>query len=65
MESDLIDEKDLFKMIGKKRTAIWRLRRKFGFPDPVLNYPARYKLSAIERWLENGGVNADKSEARN
>ncbi|QPT33450.1 DNA-binding protein [Proteus penneri] len=65
MEADLIDEKDVFKMLGKKRTAIWRLRRKCGFPDPVLNYPARYRLSAINKWLENGGVNADKKEVRN
>ncbi|MDX7992632.1 hypothetical protein [Xenorhabdus littoralis] len=57
MDKDLIEEEDVFAMIGKKRTAVWRLRKKCGFPEPVLNFPARYSLSAIRKWIAKGGVN--------
>ncbi|OTA14483.1 50S ribosomal protein L7/L12 [Xenorhabdus beddingii] len=57
MSNDLIEEKDVFDMLGKKRTAVYRLRKKYGFPEPVLNYPARYRLSAIQKWLDDGGIN--------
>ncbi|BET97346.1 helix-turn-helix transcriptional regulator [Xenorhabdus taiwanensis] len=57
MDKDLIEEKEVFDMLGKKRTAVYRLRKKHGFPEPVLSHPARYSYSAIREWLDNGGVN--------
>ncbi len=57
MDKDLITENDVFNMLGKKRTAVYHLRKKHGFPEPVLSHPARYSLSAINKWLNAGGVN--------
>ncbi|MDC9607106.1 helix-turn-helix transcriptional regulator [Xenorhabdus griffiniae] len=57
MDKDLISENDVFGMLGKKRTAVYRLRKKYGFPEPVLSHPARYRLSAVRQWIDEGGVN--------
>lgn len=55
--SDLIVEKDVYEWIGVKRTALWRLKKERGFPKPVLSRPAKYKKSAIQQWIDNGGIN--------
>ncbi len=55
--SDLIVEKDVYEWIGVKRTALWRLKKECGFPKPVLSRPAKYKKSAIQQWIDNGGIN--------
>lgn len=52
-----MDEPELFALLGKKKTAIWRLRKDHGFPNPVLTYPSRYSRKAVMKWLEDGGVN--------
>ncbi|WP_334470683.1 helix-turn-helix transcriptional regulator [Arsenophonus sp. PmNCSU2021_1] len=57
MLNDLIEEKEVLKKLKRSRSALWRLRKKCGFPEPVLNYPARYRLSAIQAWIERGGIN--------
>lgn len=38
--SDFMEEQELFALLGKKKTAIWRLRKDHGFPNPVLTYPS-------------------------
>lgn len=55
--NDFIEESELFSLLGKKKTAVWRLRKEHGFPQPVLTYPTRYSRKAVNRWLEEGGVN--------
>lgn len=55
--NDFIDEPELFALLGKKKTAIWRLRKDHGFPNPVLTYHSRYSRKAVMKWLEDGGVN--------
>ncbi|EDF8222698.1 helix-turn-helix transcriptional regulator [Enterobacter roggenkampii] len=55
--NDFMDEPELFALLGKKKTAIWRLRKDHGFPNPVLTYPSRYSRKAVMKWLEDGGVN--------
>ncbi|ENQ2789608.1 hypothetical protein ACRZK7_004922 [Klebsiella oxytoca] len=55
--SDFMEEQELFALLGKKKTAIWRLRKDHGFPNPVLTYPSRYSRKAVMKWLEDGGVN--------
>lgn len=57
MSTDYMTEKEVMAEIGKARTALWRLRKKFGFPAPVLTHPARYSRSAVQRWIDEGGVN--------
>lgn len=55
--TDFMEEKELFELLGKKKTAVWRLRKDHGFPQPVLTYPTRYSRRAVTNWLENGGIN--------
>lgn len=55
--SDFMEEQELFALLGKKKTAIWRLRKDHGYPNPVLTYPSRYSRKAVMKWLEDGGVN--------
>ncbi|EPO8266892.1 hypothetical protein ACYBEL_17790 [Klebsiella pneumoniae] len=55
--SDFMEEPELFALLGKKKTAIWRLRKDHGFPNPVLTYPSRYSRKAVMKWLEDGGIN--------
>ncbi|TKI02960.1 DNA-binding protein [Martelella alba] len=50
-------EKEVFERIGKKRTALWRLKKRHGFPAPVLTHPSVYSRSAVEKWIDEGGVN--------
>ncbi|EAA8034736.1 DNA-binding protein [Salmonella enterica] len=52
-----MSEQEVSKRVGKKRTALWRLRKKYGFPDPVLTHPAKYSRAAVEKWIAEGGVN--------
>ncbi|EFU0927463.1 DNA-binding protein [Salmonella enterica] len=56
-KSDFMSEQEVSKRVGKKRTALWRLRKKYGFPDPVLTHPAKYSRAAVEKWIAEGGVN--------
>lgn len=58
--TDFMEEKEVFELLGKKKTAIWRLRKEFNFPQPVLTYPTRYSRKAVITWLEEGGVNRKK-----
>ncbi|HBY9728511.1 MULTISPECIES: hypothetical protein [Klebsiella] len=55
--SDFMEEPELFALLGKKKTAIWRLRKEHGFPNPVLTYPSRYSRKSVMKWLEDGGIN--------
>ncbi|AWG73860.1 hypothetical protein B6I61_08370 [Klebsiella pneumoniae] len=58
--TDFMEEKEVFELLGKKKTAIWRLRKECNFPQPVLTYPTRYSRKAVITWLEEGGVNRKK-----
>lgn len=55
--NDFMEEQEVFNLLGKKKTAVWRLRKDHGFPMPVLTYPTRYSRKAVTRWLEDGGIN--------
>lgn len=55
--NDFMEESELFELLGKKKTAVWRLRKDHGFPNPVLTYPSRYSRKAVIKWLEDGGIN--------
>lgn len=55
--TDFMEEQEVFTLLGKKKTAVWRLRKDYGFPKPVLTYPTRYSRKAVVRWIEEGGVN--------
>ncbi|MDG0322066.1 hypothetical protein AB4W76_07840 [Klebsiella pasteurii] len=55
--NDFMEEQEVFDLLKKKKTAVWRLRKEHGFPHPVLTYPTRYSRKAVTRWLEDGGVN--------
>lgn len=55
--TDFMEEKEVFELLGKKKTAIWRLRKEYNFPQPVLTYPTRYSRKAVIKWLEQGGIN--------
>lgn len=55
--TDFMDEKEVFELLGKKKTAVWKLRKKHGFPNPVLTYPSRYSRKAVMRWIDEGGIN--------
>ncbi|HED1914419.1 DNA-binding protein [Kluyvera ascorbata] len=57
IKNDFMEESELFELIGKKKTAVWRLRKNYGFPMPVLTYPTRYSRKAVMKWLEDGGIN--------
>ncbi|PNP32672.1 hypothetical protein AL525_001645 [Citrobacter amalonaticus] len=55
--TDFMEEQEVFDLLGKKKTAVWRLRKDHGFPMPVLTYPTRYSRKAVKRWIEEGGIN--------
>ena len=55
--TDFMEEKEVFELLGKKKTAVWRLRKDHGFPNPVLTYPTRYSRKAVNRWIDEGGIN--------
>lgn len=57
MKIDLMTEEEVFSLLNKKRTALWRLRAKYGFPAPVLTHPSIYSRAAVEQWIADGGVN--------
>jgi len=52
-----MEEQEVFDLLKKKKTAVWRLRKDHGFPDPVLTYPSRYSRKAVMKWIDEGGVN--------
>lgn len=55
--TDFMEEQEVFALLKKKKTAIWRLRKEHGFPNPVLTYPSRYSRKAVMKWIDEGGVN--------
>ncbi|HAS0762678.1 TPA: hypothetical protein I3283_002028 [Enterobacter hormaechei subsp. xiangfangensis] len=55
--TDFMEEQEVFDLLKKKKTAVWRLRKERGFPNPVLTYPSRYSRKAVMKWIEEGGVN--------
>ncbi|EFH3790974.1 hypothetical protein FZU13_20450 [Escherichia coli] len=55
--TDFMEEQEVFDLLKKKKTAIWRLRKEYGFPNPVLTYPSRYSRKAVMKWIDEGGVN--------
>jgi len=55
--TDFMEEQEVFDLLKKKKTAVWRLRKEHGFPDPVLTYPSRYSRKAVMKWIDEGGVN--------
>lgn len=57
MSTDLMSQDEVFALIGKKRTAMYYLRKRHGFPAPVLTHPAKYSRQLVEKWLAEGGVN--------
>ncbi len=57
MIADFMTEKEVSELLKKKRTALYNLRKKHGFPEPVLTHPARYSRQAVEKWINAGGVN--------
>jgi len=57
MSTDFMSEQEVSELIGKKRTAIYFLRKRHGFPEPVLTHPAKYSRQAVHKWIEAGGVN--------
>ncbi|HGL4177098.1 MULTISPECIES: helix-turn-helix transcriptional regulator [Enterobacteriaceae] len=57
MITDFMTEKEVSELLHKKRTALYNLRKKHGFPEPVLTHPARYSRQAVEKWINAGGVN--------
>ncbi|EDQ6994620.1 MULTISPECIES: DNA-binding protein [Citrobacter] len=58
--NDFMEEQEVFDLLKKKKTAVWRLRKEHDFPQPVLTYPTRYSRKAVTRWIEDGGVNRSK-----
>ena len=56
--TDFMEEKEVFDLLRKKKTAVWRLRKDHGFPKPVLTYPTRYSRKAVLQWIESGGINS-------
>jgi predicted DNA-binding transcriptional regulator AlpA len=32
--NDFMEEQEVFNLLGKKKTAVWRLRKEHGFPQP-------------------------------
>ncbi|AUU92140.1 helix-turn-helix transcriptional regulator [Phytobacter ursingii] len=57
MSTDFMTEKEVSELLGKKRTALYHLRKRHGFPAPVLTHPAKYSRLAVEKWISDGGVN--------
>lgn len=55
--SDFMEEQEVFDLLRKKKTAVWKLRKNHGFPNPILTYPSRYSRKAVMKWLEDGGIN--------
>lgn len=60
--NDFMEEQEVFDLLKKKKTAVWRLRKEHGFPMPVLTYPTRYSRKAVVKWIEDGGVNSQKNQ---
>lgn len=57
MSTDFMSEAEVMTTLGKRKTALWRLKKNHGFPAPVLTHPDRYSRVAVEKWITDGGVN--------
>jgi len=57
MNNDFMSEQEVSELLNRKRTALWRLRAKYGFPAPILIRPAVYSRAAVEKWIAEGGIN--------
>ena len=55
--NDFMEEQEVFDLLRKKKTAVWKLRKNHGFPNPILTYPSRYSRKAVMKWLDDGGIN--------
>jgi len=55
-QSDFMKQEEVFELLGKKRTAVWRLIKHHGFPKPVLSHPAKYSKAAVTAWIDSGGI---------
>ncbi|MEY2343657.1 DNA-binding protein [Proteus mirabilis] len=44
-------------MVRTEAYGIMATKKKHEFPLPVLNRPAKYRKSLIQKWLDDGGVN--------
>ncbi len=55
--SDFMLEDEVMAKLGKRKTALWRLKKNHGFPAPVLTHPAKYSRHAVDKWIADGGVN--------
>ena len=55
--TDFMEEQEVFDLLKKKKTAVWRLRKDYGFPQPVLTNPTRYSRKAVMKWIAEGGIN--------
>lgn len=56
-ENKFMKVEEVYELTGKKRTALYKLRKEKGFPEPVLTHPAKFLRSDVMHWLESGGVN--------
>ncbi|EAT5342459.1 hypothetical protein WJD08_16200 [Salmonella enterica subsp. enterica serovar Corvallis] len=63
MKIDLMTEEEVFSLLNKRKTAVWRLRMKCGFPAPILTHPTVYSRAAVEQWVADGGVNSKANQA--
>lgn len=57
MSNDFMTEQEVVALLNKKKTSLWRLRTKCGFPLPILTHPSVYSRTAVEKWIAEGGVN--------
>lgn len=60
-KNDFMSEQEVFELLDRKKTALWRLRQKYGFPQPILMRPSRYSRKAVYQWIEDGGINKKKT----
>lgn len=58
-QSDYMETEEVYQLLNKSRTSLYRLRKNKGFPGPVLTHPAKYSRSAVEAWINNGGVSGN------
>ena len=55
-EDRFMKVEEVYELTGKKRTALYKLRKEKGFPEPVLTHPSKYLRSEVLNWINSGGV---------